>query len=209
MGETIPAITVFLSNTSVAFGQTMDAEKLQSQGTAFENVELGNTGKKKKIPRRIIHFASGETMEEYSTDEDEEVQERKDLLPSVDPSRLTWGPYLWFYMIRVATTTLSVCDFLGEKMASLFGISTPKYQYAIDEYYRIKKEEEEEEKENSMSEEAERQYQDRVKKQQETSTAQTGQPETGTSFINVTFEAESEQTAAVDGNKQSSSPVLA
>lgn len=29
---------------------------------------------------------------------------------------------------------------MGEKLASLFGITTPKYQYAIDEYYRIKKE---------------------------------------------------------------------
>lgn len=34
----------------------------------------------------------------------------------------------------------SVCDFLGEKIASVLGISTPKYQYAIDEYYRMKKE---------------------------------------------------------------------
>ena len=34
----------------------------------------------------------------------------------------------------------AVCDYMGEKMASLFGITTPKYQYAIDEYYRIKKE---------------------------------------------------------------------
>uniref|UniRef100_A0A2I3S4N1 Signal recognition particle 54 kDa protein n=2 Tax=Pan TaxID=9596 RepID=A0A2I3S4N1_PANTR len=33
-----------------------------------------------------------------------------------------------------------VCDFLGEKIASVLGISTPKYQYAIDEYYRMKKE---------------------------------------------------------------------
>ena len=33
-----------------------------------------------------------------------------------------------------------VCDYLGERMASLFGISSPKYQYAIDEYYRMKKE---------------------------------------------------------------------
>ncbi|NXD18734.1 F177A protein, partial [Nothocercus nigrocapillus] len=53
---------------------------------------------------------------------------------------LTWGPYLWFHMLRVATSTLSVCDFLGEKIASVLGISTPKYQYAIDEYYRMKKE---------------------------------------------------------------------
>lgn len=34
----------------------------------------------------------------------------------------------------------AVCDYLGERLASLFGITTPKYQYAIDEYYRMKKE---------------------------------------------------------------------
>lgn len=48
-------------------------------------MELGVIGKKKKIPRRVIHFASGETMEEYSTDEEEDEQEKKDLLPPVDP----------------------------------------------------------------------------------------------------------------------------
>lgn len=32
------------------------------------------------------------------------------------------------------------CDYLGETLASLLGITTPKYQYAIDEYYRMKKE---------------------------------------------------------------------
>ena len=62
-------------------------------------------------------------------------------------------------MLCAATSTLSVCDFLGEKIASVLGISTPKYQNAIDEYYRMKKEEEEEEEEeHRMSEEAERQY---------------------------------------------------
>lgn len=41
----------------------------------FENVELGDLGKKPaKIPRRTIYFASGETMEEYSTDEEEEEE---------------------------------------------------------------------------------------------------------------------------------------
>lgn len=35
---------------------------------------------------------------------------------------------------------LAVCDYMGERLASLFGITTPKYQYAIDEYYRMKKE---------------------------------------------------------------------
>lgn len=93
---------------------------------------------KQKAPRRIIHFASGETMEEYSTDEEEdEEQVKKELPPPVEPvscrgggargkisktlpivhtpynrsfalqSKLTWGPYFWFYMWRVATSTLS------------------------------------------------------------------------------------------------------
>lgn len=57
----------------------------------FESVELGDLDKreeqqqKEKVPRRIIHFSSGETMEEYSTDEDEAEEkeaERKDLLSS-------------------------------------------------------------------------------------------------------------------------------
>lgn len=123
---------------AAAFGE---ATRQISNERGFENVELGVMGKKKKVPRRVIHFVSGETMEEYSTDEDEvDGLDKKDVLPTVDPTKLTWGPYLWFYMLRAATSTLSVCDFLGEKIASVLGISTPKYQYAIDEYYRMKKE---------------------------------------------------------------------
>ncbi|XP_037690742.1 protein FAM177A1 [Choloepus didactylus] len=176
--------------TVAAFGETT---RQMSNERNFENVELGVMGKKKKVPRRVIHFVSGETMEEYSTDEDEvDGPEKKDILPTVDPTKLTWGPYLWFYMLRAATSTLSVCDFLGEKIASVLGISTPKYQYAIDEYYRMKKEEEEEEEENRMSEEAERKYQEQQKKLQANSTVQTDQPETvvSSSFVNLNFEME-------------------
>ncbi|OPJ83169.1 protein FAM177A1 [Patagioenas fasciata monilis] len=174
----------------------------------FENVELGVIGKKKKIPRRVIHFASGETMEEYSTDEEEDEQEKKDLLPPVDPTTLTWGPYLWFHMLRVATSTLSVCDFLGEKIASVLGISTPKYQYAIDEYYRMKREEEEEEQENRMSEEAERKHQEQQNKPQAEVPVQTDQPEgtACTSFVNVNFENE-EDCQSLGENKQDVVPV--
>lgn len=103
-------------------------------------------------------------------------------------------------MLRAATSTLSVCDFLGEKIASVLGISTPKYQYAIDEYYRMKKEEEEEEEENRMSEEAERQYQQN--KLQADSIVQTDQPETvSSSFVNINFEME-EDCEAIKENKQ-------
>lgn len=41
---------------------------------------------------------------------------------------------------EVASYCLAACDYLGERMASLFGITSAKYQYAIDEYYRMKKE---------------------------------------------------------------------
>nr|XP_006117743.1 protein FAM177A1 isoform X1 [Pelodiscus sinensis] len=174
----------------------MEQEQLHSNGDrGFENVELGIIGKKKKIPRRVIHFASGETMEEYSTDEEEDLeQEKKDLLPSIDPTTLAWGPYFWFHMLKVATSTLSVCDFLGEKIASVLGISTPKYQYAIDEYYRMKKEEEEEEEDNKMSEEAERRYQEQQSKPQNETTVQTDQPEATacSAFVNLNFETEGE-----------------
>lgn len=42
--------------------------------------------------------------------------------------------------LNMCNFVYAVCDFLGEKIASVLGISTPKYQYAIDEYYRMKKE---------------------------------------------------------------------
>lgn len=31
-----------------------------------------------------------------------------------------------------------VAEFLGEKLAAFFGITTPRYQYVIDEFYRLK-----------------------------------------------------------------------
>ncbi|XP_063078505.1 protein FAM177A1-like isoform X2 [Engraulis encrasicolus] len=148
-----------------------------ASGKDFECIELGDLGnddedeRKEKPPRRIIHFSSGETMEEYSTDEEEEEDEKepekKDLLSPVDTSTLTWGPYVWFQMWRAATSTISACDYLGERMASLFGITTAKYQYAIDEYYRIKKEKEEEEEDNRLSEEAERYFEEQQEQQQQ------------------------------------------
>ncbi|TKS86303.1 Protein FAM177A1 [Collichthys lucidus] len=155
-------LSLYLSNVNVSLGQTMETDTSQGGATEFERVEMGDSAgaqPRAKVPRRTIYFASGETMEEYSTDEEEEVEEhvKKDVI-TVDSSKLTWGPYFWFHMWRMATSTISVCDYMGERLASLFGITTPKYQYAIDEYYRMKKEEEEEEEENRLSEMAERHF---------------------------------------------------
>lgn len=161
----------------------MEPEKGGDGTTCLEMQDMSQ--KKVKVPRRTIYFASGETMEEYSTDEEEEVEPlQKEVLP-MDTSKMTWGPYVWFQMWRMATSTVSVCDYMGEKLASLFGITTPKYQYAIDEYYRIKKEEEEEEEESRLAEEAERQFN---QSQQQSDPATVQQPES--SFVNINFDTE-------------------
>ncbi|KAK7905262.1 hypothetical protein WMY93_017869 [Mugilogobius chulae] len=184
-------------NVNISLCQTMENEKCVDGSTCLEMQDMSQ--KKVKVPRRTIHFASGETMEEYSTDEEEEVEPAQtDVLP-VDSSKLTWGPYVWFQMWRMATSTISVCDFMGEKLANLFGITSPKYQYAIDEYYRIKKEEEEEEEENRLAEEAERQF-EQTRQQSDSATMQ--QPES--SFVNINFEhdqsPDSQDINSIDGN---------
>ncbi|XP_066479465.1 protein FAM177B [Tiliqua scincoides] len=92
---------------------------------------------KEKPPRRIIHFTSGESMEEYSTEEEDTAEEGRELL--LDTAKLSWGTYLRFWALRIATTTFFTCEFLGGKLATLFGLNEPKYQYAINEYYRTQR----------------------------------------------------------------------
>ena len=105
----------------------------------FTNISLHEEEKKKKKqPRRILHFSDG-ILEEYSTDEEEENTQ-----PVVDPKTLDWMPWVWYCIVTVSKKSLSVADTCGEHLAWFFGITTPKYQYAIDEYYRLKEEEEKE-----------------------------------------------------------------
>lgn len=47
-----------------------------------EDIDQVESGKKKKVPRRIIHFIDGDTLEEYSTDEESELPSQP---PPVDP----------------------------------------------------------------------------------------------------------------------------
>ncbi|XP_026160458.1 protein FAM177A1 [Mastacembelus armatus] len=208
-------LQLYLTNVNVSLGQAVETEKSPGGAADFENVEMGDTGGRQvrvKVPRRTIHFASGETMEEYSTDEEEEEEQpvKKDVA-EVDTSKLTWGPYFWFHMWRMATSTVSVCDYMGEKLASLFGITTPKYQYAIDEYYRMKKEEEEEEEENRMAEEAERQFAEQHRSEQGDPTSHhpttLEQPEaSGASFVNISFELEPEPPVSAADTQSSPLP---
>lgn len=105
------------------------------------SLESGDQAVKKKQPKRILHFSDG-ILEEYSTDEEEDNKPPPP--PTVDPKKLPWLPWFWYYVVTAATRSLSAADFCGEKLAWFFGITSPKYQYAIDEYYRLKEEEERE-----------------------------------------------------------------
>ncbi|XP_019372040.1 PREDICTED: protein FAM177B isoform X2 [Gavialis gangeticus] len=78
-------------------------------------------------------------MEEYSTEEEEEEEEHQTL----DTSKFSWGLYLWFWAVRIASMSFFTCEFLGGKLATLFGLNEPKYQHAIDEYYRTQSKESE------------------------------------------------------------------
>eukprot|EP00064_Thunnus_orientalis_P018496 superscaffoldBa00004283_g18596 len=184
-------ISLYLTNVNVSIGQSMNMEQSPNPAKDFESVELGELDKREeqqqqeqqreKVPRRIIHFSSGETMEEYSTDEEEEEDkepERKDLLSSpVDAVR-----------VRKA------CDYLGERMASLFGITSAKYQYAIDEYYRMKKEREEEKEENCLSEVAERSF-DQLRSHEDEPITMAEQPDGAATHPDVTYQIENENQA--------------
>ncbi|XP_040916981.1 protein FAM177A1 isoform X2 [Toxotes jaculatrix] len=201
-------LSLYLSSINVVLGQTMETEESPGGAADFQSVEMGdsvgNRGRV-RVPRRTIYFASGETMEEYSTDEEEEEEDpvKKDVI-TVDPAKLTWAPYFWFQMWRMATSTVSVCDYMGERLASLFGITTPKYQYAIDEYYRIKKEEEEEEEENRLAEDAELRIAEQRRGEQDAPhPATVEQPEpSGASFVNISFDFEPEpRLSAPDTNR--------
>ncbi|GAA6106892.1 protein FAM177A1-like [Tachysurus ichikawai] len=57
---------------------------------------------------------------------------------------------------------MAACDYVGERMASMFGITSAKYQYAIDEYNRTHKQTENEDGASPVSEEAESHFVEKV-----------------------------------------------
>ena len=107
--------------------------------------------KKKKVPKRILHFSDG-ILEEYSTDEEEREEARKqeeaekEQSQAVVTSEMSWAPWLLYLAWLSASSTLRAADSLGEKLAWWLGITSPKYYYEIQEAKRMLKEEEERKK---------------------------------------------------------------
>nr|CAD7195756.1 unnamed protein product [Timema douglasi] len=135
-GDSVTEPSQVFSNISETNHLTKSSSKLVDKDNLTE-VSLG------KAPRKVLHFSDG-TLEEYSTDEDE-----SDIVPTtavtneINPKTLTWGPWTLYHVATAGSKTLQVCDYLGESLANFFGITTPKYQYEIDEYHRMLAEEEE------------------------------------------------------------------
>ncbi|KAG3258041.1 protein FAM177B [Ictidomys tridecemlineatus] len=129
---------------------------------------------KKTTPKRIIHFVDGDTLEEYSTEEEEEEKDGQRMSSTLDPSKLSWGPYLWFWAGRIASSSFSTCEFLGGRFAVFFGLTQTKYQYVLNKYHRIQyKESNKEREENGSKDQA-------AKSSNEKCRLKTGVPEYGT-----------------------------
>ncbi|XP_055000725.1 protein FAM177B [Sorex araneus] len=107
------------------------------EGDSFQQLQSGAQGPPPRLtPRRIIHFADGDVLEEYSTEEEEDETEEERRKPELDPSQLPWGPYLQFWAGRVTSASFSTCEFLGGRIAVFLGLDQPKYQSVLDEYHK-------------------------------------------------------------------------
>merc|ERR1711890_40367 len=131
----------------------MGTKEINEMPQSTKNDELGllnleTKTKKAKVPRRVIHFSDG-VIEEFSTDSDEEEKKKKAI---IDPKTLRWLPWMLYYTWFMGSTALSYCDFVGEKLAWWFGITSPKYYYELQEFQRMKEEEEEEESRRKVDE---------------------------------------------------------
>ncbi|GIX97685.1 protein FAM177A1 [Caerostris darwini] len=111
------------------------------ENASFTEINLSEI-QKKKVPKRLVYFSDG-ILEEYSSEEDDCDSSTKDTQPLVDPKTLTWIPYIGYMFWWVGSQTLAVCDYLGENLAWFLGITSPKFQYEIDQIEKIMKEEEE------------------------------------------------------------------
>ncbi|KAL7060108.1 hypothetical protein AAHC03_09410 [Spirometra sp. Aus1] len=93
-----------------------------------------------KQPKRVIHCSDG-TITEYSDDDDAvsptvEIQQQ-------DSEALTWPSWLWKQASKASKMVTIVSDWMGEKCASLMGVTEPKFDLYIREHEFLKKQEEE------------------------------------------------------------------
>lgn len=137
-----------LIDDSNSDGSVADVEDDQADGKE-------STRRKKRVRRKKIHFRSDFVKDESSSsDEDDSKEKKKFDIQERNPADLNWPLWCWYYTVYVAVGGFRVAEYCGEKLADFFGITSPKYQYVINEYHRLRQEEQEEEE----AEEREREY---------------------------------------------------
>lgn len=128
----------------------------------IESVKVDTSENHEVKPKtiRFIHCSDG-ILEECEEDEIEKerlereeqeriIEDRKRL--DIEAKTMPWLPWMSYFVKKNAVRTYEACDAMGEKLAWTFGITSPKFQYEIDEYYRMKREEEERNKDDIADE---------------------------------------------------------
>ncbi|XP_018598950.1 protein FAM177A1 isoform X2 [Scleropages formosus] len=109
-----------------------------NKGPSVEETQFGFPSPSQR--KRVLHFASGETLEEDSSGEEDKETHSDVHSGPVNTSQQSWKMYSVLLWRQFCKKSLQTCDYLGEKLASLAGLNTSKYQYAVDEYHRKNKE---------------------------------------------------------------------
>jgi len=134
---------------SITDGSTADVE----DDNDVDITKSGKVRKKRKVKKKV-YFRSDFVGDGSSSDED--AGKTKAVVPGIcdqNPAQLSWPKWCWYYVVVASFSTFHAAEFCGEKLADFFGITAPKYQYAINEYHRLKQEErEDEEREQRESE---------------------------------------------------------
>ncbi|EZA52530.1 hypothetical protein X777_08009 [Ooceraea biroi] len=109
-----------------------------SDVTLQENSDTETQCKRKlsKKPKRVLQFSDG-VMEEYSSEDEVDAPKNNKSMSQIDTKNMNWLPWAWHQTTWVSSKMLDGCDYVGECLANFFGITAPKYQFEINEYYRL------------------------------------------------------------------------
>lgn len=119
-------------------GEICNLSDIALQENSNNDSEQNGNAKAPRKPKRILHFSDG-VLEEYSSEDDEPAAVTvTNQMSNVDPKTLNWMPWAWYQTTWISSKMLDGCDYMGEWLANFFGITTPKYQFEINEYYRLK-----------------------------------------------------------------------
>lgn len=111
------------------------------QETSAETHEMKLPGcPERPKEKKIIHFASGETLEVEDSEDEEEAEDDEESPPKRSPfqepsTRFSFKKTVVF----LGRISLLTCDFFGRRFAGALGLDVAKYQYAVDQHRRDQK----------------------------------------------------------------------